>query len=418
MARVIAATCVLALITAVGWADELVLLDGRSFTGTVKVDGDNVLIVTSNATLSFTRDQVSRIEIKPTPEQELANRLAKTSATDADGMFAVAQWGIENGLDEQAQSILNKVISVAPDHAGARKARGELKIDGQWQPFARGVEVARGKLDAGQLDVLQKDLLPGLLALAASKDKQATVRELQGLAQLRGKDFAGASKTFAALSELVDGPISIRAGAIVVILKDNADGMYVLTDAYPATAGILGSVKDSLPAGPASLANPLALSAALHDRAKKEIDAGRKLMDAGLKAEDTDMDVANRKYFLATQAFDRADAMVEDIARGHRIEIIRRRIAAVRRDVEADAQKFDKDMAKLGKKDLSAQEYNTMVLSMIRTLDNVRDNLQAIQNHAKPYPRELVLEAQWAQRDLKRIEGMRKILLDDINGQK
>jgi len=157
---------------------------------------------------------------------------------------------------------------------------------------------------------------------------------------------------------------------------------------------------------------------AMRDRAKKEIESGRKLMDAALQTETSDPDATKLNYTKAAQFFDKADALVDGIARSYRVEIARRRIAVIRRDADAEAERFDKAMAKLGRQNMTAQEYQTLVLNLTHLLDSVRDNLQLILTAAKPYPRDLVLELKWAELDLKKIEGMRKVLLDEANGQK
>jgi hypothetical protein len=123
------------------------------------------------------------------------------------------------------------------------------------------------------------------------------------------------------------------------------------------------------------------------------------------------------KYLQAGKAFDRADAMVADIARSYRIEIARRRITAIRKDADADAKKFDAALATLGKKDMTAQAYRSMVQRLMHNIDSVRESLKGVIDIAKPYPRELVLEVEWAQQDLKKIEAMRVILASELDAK-
>ena len=413
------AVCCLALAPAgLCRADDVVLQDGRVLSGIVRIEGDSVLIQMPNATLKFPRDQVQRIDQHATPEEEFAAKLAEASQTDPQGLFSLMQWASTNGLDKQAQDLAARIIQINPDHAGAHRMLGQLKLDNQWQPFAKAMEIARGKLEAGHGDVLIKDVLPALEAIATTKDKQQAVRELQAQALLRSKEFSLAAKTFAATAELSDPATAQRMTALADIIQENPDGMYVLMETYPPSAGILGEDKTSLKPGPASLADPLVAQAALHERAKREIEAGRKLMDAAQKIESADAEGARGKYVQAAGSFDKADALEEGIARSYRIEIARRRIAAIRRDADTDAEKFDKSMSKLGKSNLTPQEYQNMILGLVRTLDNVRDNLQLVIAAAKPFPKELVLELKWAELDLKKMDGMRKILLDEFNGSK
>jgi hypothetical protein len=221
--------------------------------------------------------------------------------------------------------------------------------------------------------------------------------------------------TFTDLAAKTSGALSVRYAAIVDVLSANHDGMYVLMEPYPPESALLGGTAKSLPAGPASLAAPLVLEAALRDKAKQEIKSGREVMDAATKMEPTDPDGAMAKYLQAGKAFDRADAMVADIARSYRIEIARRRITAIRKDADADAKKFDAALATLGKKDMTAQAYRSMVQRLMHNIDSVRESLKGVIDIAKPYPRELVLEVEWAQQDLKKIEAMRVILASELD---
>jgi hypothetical protein len=242
--------------------------------------------------------------------------------------------------------------------------------------------------------------------------------------QLRSRQFNHAEATFGELAEAArkaEPPatdLATRSAMIVEILHANPDGMYVLRDAYPPAAPLLSSTKAHIMPGPASLAMPLVLEAALRDEAKKEIEAGRKLLDEAQKLAPTDPDSANLKYALADQCFQRADAMIPNIARAHRVDIARRKIAAMRKDADTDARDFDEQMAKLGVKDMAPQAYNTMLQRLIHHLDSTRDNLKRIIELAQAYPKELVLELKWAELDLTKIENMRKILVTELDGRK
>ncbi len=74
-------------------------------------------------------------------------------------------------------------------------------------------------------------------------------------------------------------------------------------------------------------------------------------------------------------------------------------------------------MATLGKKDLTVQAYRSMVQRLMHNLDSVRESLKGVIDIAKPYPRELVLEVEWAQQDLKKLEAMRVILAAELDAK-
>ena len=418
MLKALSLGCLVAALATMACADQLVLKDGRAFTGVVTVRDDVVEIQLPHSTLHFPRDDVSSIELKDTPEIELSKKLEKISPTDVDGLLAAAKWAGENALGRQANDVYAKVLLISPDQATARREMGYVKIDGQWRDFDAAVQLARGKLEAGQYDVLLNAILPSLEEVAAKRQKASLVKELIGQTQLRAKEFGDAAKTYEELAAKTEGVTGLRVAAIADVLKDNPDGMYVLTEQYPPASPLLEESTSSIKPGPASLSDPMVLEAALRDRAKKEIKAGRELLEAAQQAGPSDPDAAKVKYFQASKSLDRADALVEGIAHSYRIEIARRRIADLRKEVDAEANKFDAAMAKLGKQEVTPAAYREMINKLIHSIDSVRDNLKTVLSIAKPYPRDLVMEITWAQADLKKIESMREILLAEIDAEK
>jgi len=417
MARKALLLC-LALSVGSASADRLVLRDGRTFDGVVTVLDDAVEIELAYGTLRFLRDQVRRIDFKETPEAQLSQKLAEVRAGDVETLFAVARWAQEQGLDEQAQELYARILKISPSHAATRCELGHMKIDGQWREFDASLELARGKLQAGHNKVLLDEILPILLELAKPRHKTLAVMDILAYAQLRSGRFKQALASFEELAAKSSAAEAVGYGAIAEILKRNADGMYVVTEAYPPKTALLKAQGPSLQPGPASLARPLVLQAALRDRAKEQIVSGRALLAAARSLDASDPDAAKVKYFQAEKCFKRADAMVADIARSYRVEIARRRIAAIRNETQADARSFDASMAKLGSQDLSPKDYRAMVLRMMRQLDNVREKLGTIQTLAKPFPNDLVLEVQWAKADLKKIESMREVLATEVESER
>jgi hypothetical protein len=418
MTRAVLSGCLVGLLIAVASGDKLILTDGRTFTGTVDVEGDIVRITVPYGTLAFSRNQVERIELKDTPEQEFRKKLGEADLDDPNGLFLLARWAERNSLDRHASDLYVLILKLDPDHAYTRRALGYVRIGQKWLTVKRAILQARGRLEAGSYAALLDDVLPVLKEAAKTKRHRLEVAELLGYTQLRSRIFAAATRTFADLAEKADPPPSTRFAAIKEILTDNPDGMYVLRETYPASSPLLGGSSPSVQPGPASLANPLVLAAALRDLAKVDIAAGRKRMEEARKLERTDPDSAWQLYARAEQAFDRADALVDDITRSYRIEITRRKIAAIRRDVDADARKFEEAMGKLGLKPMSAQAFRSYILRMIHHLDSTRDNLQRIRGIAEPYSQELLLEMKWAELDLTTIEGLRKILVARLDEKK
>lgn len=398
-------------------ADKAFLTDGRTISGSVRVDDNSVTISSRGQSQQFPRSQVARIDLGDSREAEFSRKLQETPSNDAQAMFALAQLAAENGLKPQADAIYTRVLNIDSNHVGARQALGYVRIDGAWLSLGRALELARGKLESGDYSTLRKHLLPALEAVATGSQAWE-VKELAGLTQIRSRDFASATKTFSELSDKNPGLAGAKYEALASILKENADGMYVITEPYPPASELLGKTEGTIKPGPTSLARPEVLQAALRDCAKKLTDAGRTEMELAGKLEASDPNSASAALAKAGAMFDKADILVPDISRSYRVEIARRRITRLRREADTEVAKFDKEIAALGKKAATPDQYHEMVTRMIQDLDGVRDNILAILILARSYPRELIIEITMAETNLKKIDSMRKILVDELDGQK
>lgn len=396
-------------------ADRLTLRDGRVLVGTVTEDPTQVTIQTSVGTASFRTSEVADIQHMPTPEQALNERLARIRPTDPQALYELAQWADQQGLRKQSANLHRQVLLLSHDHPGARKALGYIRVDAQWMEFAPALEIARAKIAASPTDAAMDALLEALAGQADTVGEVAEVRELSATLLLRRGKFAQAKDAFAALAKTASGESALRLAAIVQVLNEHPDGLYVLTEPYPPDAAILGKAKNSVPTGPASLAQPLVLQAALRDKAKVSIEAGRKLLQQGRGAEPTEPESARRTYLLAVREFDNADAVVAGIARGDKIEVARRQIAMLRKDADDQAAKFDAELAALGKQALPPQAYASRVARMMNNLTTVRGDLDMILKLAKPYPLELVLDIRWAELDNQKITSMLATLKQELN---
>ena len=414
MAKVIVTGCLLALLASAAEEDRLELLDGRKFEGTATVQGQTVTIQMSYGTLTFPKSDVHRITFKDTPQEELIRKLAQVPATDAAKLFATGQWAHKAGLKLRAKEILTQVIALKADHAEARRLLGFVRIDRQWQPFDKAVELVRGKLEAGRHEALLKDLLPALSALELRPKQRVQVGDVTAHAQLRAGRFVIAAAAFGELSRRARGPAAQRYRAIGEILKKSPRGMYVVTETYPPGASLMGAKDIPLPPGPALLSRPLVLKAALWKLARAEIKTGKTLLAEARRDEATDPDAARSKHARASRRFKRADALVPRIAASYHIEIARRRIAAIRAVVDRDAKRFDALENSLGRQRLPPRTYRETVLRMLHHLDSVRDGLKDVLGVARPYPSELVLEVKWAQFDLAKIKAKREVLAGEV----
>ncbi len=402
------------LLAAPAVGDRIVLKDGRTFEGSVTEPNGKVLIELPYGTLSFPASDVLKIERGPSLMDIYRGRLGVIDRKDPDEVTVLAKWARDRGLMRQADALLREVLELDLDHATARKLLGFVRADGKWLEAGEALKLAEAKLQAGKLDVLLEQLLPALEEVVENAREQLRLKEIHAEALLGSRKFAEAAKAFASLAGKLTGPAAIRCGAIASILRAHPDGMYVLSEPHAPLAMLLGTPAEAGRSGPASLSRPEVLSAALRDEAKAAIKTGRGHMGEGRKQELTEPEAAKAKYDQAGKAFDRADALVPKITRSYRVEIARRRIAMVTKDMNIWAGRFDALKEQLAKRDLTPAAYASLLFRMLRALRNVQSDLETILELATPFDRELILEVTDAMLRLERIVALRKVLLQEV----
>jgi hypothetical protein len=395
--------------------DRVTLKDGRTFEGSVLEEGGWVYIEMPYGTIRFGASEIESVERMPSPAEQFQTRLAELDRENPEALTDLAVWARAKGLTREADDLLTEAIALDADSARARRLLGYLEVDGKWVQSDEGLRLASARLEAGKLDGLLDGLLPALAEVIDGEGQQLRLAEIEAHALLRTRAFAEATEAFAALARKAQGERAVRFAAIASLLDDHEDGVYILDEPSPAVAMLLDKGGPAVESGPASLSRPEVLKAAVHDLAKQAIRDGQDLMKQGKELETVEPEAAKAKYVSAEEFFDRADALVaKPLARSWRIEIVRRRISLITKDMNTQAARFDALKAQLGARDLSPQAYAALVVRMVRALDTVREDLDAILALAAPYERELILDITDAKLRRQRISALRTVLMDEL----
>jgi hypothetical protein len=112
------------------FADDLVLHNGSTFSGAVRVEGDRVTIEMDYGTMSFKRVDVKAITRGVDMVRTFEERAAR--AEGSKELVGVALWGREQGLSHRSDDLLNRILRLDPDQAEARRALGYERVHGQW----------------------------------------------------------------------------------------------------------------------------------------------------------------------------------------------------------------------------------------------------------------------------------------------
>ena len=358
---------------------------------------------------------------RATAAEQFEQMLSRLDRNDPDALASAAAYARETGLPQRAEELARAAVKLSPDHAAARRQLRQVRVEDKWLDLAAVLKLARSRADAGEGEKVLNEMLPALRLLPAGEDQQVAILDLEAHCRLRAGQFERAGRCFAALVDKTDGRAAAAAdasryAAIARILKAHPDGMIVLSQPYPPTSALLAT-RPQLEAGPVSLSRPQALEAALHEEAKARVKAGRGLMDKGKKLEGTEPEAAKARYVEAGKYLDAADALVPELSRSLRVEIARRQIALINRDMNAEAGKFDALKDRLGQRDLAPGAYNGHLQRMLRSLNNVRGDLEAMLQLAGAYERELVLEIADANQRLQRVNTLRDILNQELHGK-
>lgn len=79
------------------------------------------------------RSEIYRIQKTKTAYDLFAEQLARVRENDAGGLFKLAAWcRATSGLRKDGDELLERVISLKPDHAEARRLLGHLRVAGKW----------------------------------------------------------------------------------------------------------------------------------------------------------------------------------------------------------------------------------------------------------------------------------------------
>lgn len=130
------------LCMAAGWvgrvvaADLFVLRQGGRLRGTWLNRQDPppaqyAILTEEGAVLKLDASEVRLALPQDAKTAEYEQRLERCADT-VDGHEQLAEWCREQGLKEQRESHLQRILELAPDHAGARHALGYAQLGGQW----------------------------------------------------------------------------------------------------------------------------------------------------------------------------------------------------------------------------------------------------------------------------------------------
>jgi hypothetical protein len=115
------------------WADEVFLRNGGKLEGVARQDGDRVVVEMKVGTVTLRASDVAEIVNGETPLHVYRQRLARVQSNPSvSAYFDLALWAKSKGLSRHVNGLLERVIALEPEHAGARKFLGHVFHAGRW----------------------------------------------------------------------------------------------------------------------------------------------------------------------------------------------------------------------------------------------------------------------------------------------
>ena len=114
-------------------ADQVYLTNGKVLEGKARtLEDGRVEVQLTFGTLTLPGEKVERIEQGATLEERVQQTLRTLPASDVASRYDLARWCREQGSHTLSRRLMEEVLALDPNHAGARDALGYRLVDGQW----------------------------------------------------------------------------------------------------------------------------------------------------------------------------------------------------------------------------------------------------------------------------------------------
>jgi uncharacterized protein with FMN-binding domain len=113
-------------------ADVVHLKSGQKYEGAAEEKDGTVVLKLERGSLTFTKDQVDRVEKSAPPWEVYEEKAKELKREDVSGHLDLAKWCKAHGLPMRMKQELEHVISVDPESTEARALLGHKKVGDKW----------------------------------------------------------------------------------------------------------------------------------------------------------------------------------------------------------------------------------------------------------------------------------------------
>lgn len=331
-------------------ADTVFLKSGKKIEGQIIEEGETVRVRLPAGEVAFPKRDVLRVERSATKRRLYEEKARGLAANDAAARLELGRWCLAQGLRPEAEREFHKVLAVVPDHPEARTALGYRKLAGQWVKAREGHAYFKGQwLPIGQA------MRTGQALYKTRRFREAAALFLeirQGAGQSDQSQMDAAwwlARSYERLgkypeavviyAELLSARRPGKPSALIAarrsILEKHPDGQYLVKQASKQS---LFNLDEPTPSpGKASL-QPLTdekvMESALRDEALAITKKGVTIFREAQKTELTDSGKAQPLYESAGALFEQAEELAPGTARHFQLEVVRKQIAQLHREVQ------------------------------------------------------------------------------------
>lgn len=121
------------LVTSTARADDVHLSNGGVISGIVRSESDWITVEVPSGTVSFPASQVSRVErSRHVLHEYYEKHAALEKSRDPAAIHQLAVWCKQKNLSRFSLELSKRVVSIDPEHEGARALLGHQKRDNRW----------------------------------------------------------------------------------------------------------------------------------------------------------------------------------------------------------------------------------------------------------------------------------------------
>jgi hypothetical protein len=113
-------------------ADVLFLKGGGRVEGVVTEDGDEYVVKMIRSTTRIRKTDVEARQSIPYLTEIYDQKLKRLDPRSADEHCELALWCRARGLTREADELLSRAVKIDPEHKGARRAMGQVKLSDRW----------------------------------------------------------------------------------------------------------------------------------------------------------------------------------------------------------------------------------------------------------------------------------------------